>query len=340
MKKIYNNNRIMYIIMIGAVVLVLIVMVVFNFLLSGSVENQKQNVEYGKEYQYHVAMISGDSDDEFWISLYRSAAKVGAEKGVYLENFGEEFKEDYTTEFLMKMAIAAKVDGIIVKSGKSKEMQDLIEEAYEQGIPVVTIQEDCPGSKRISYVGANEYTLGEMYGKEIEETAQGREIQASVVIQVNPEDSTSNYVYSGISEYISAHTANVQLSTVKAGGSGEFESEESIRNLLLDEETRPDVLVCLSLVDTISAYQCVIDYNLVGKVEIIGYYQSKEILEGISKGIIRSSIMMDVEEMADFSVRAIREYLSQEYINEYFPVSAELIDQENVTEYMRNESED
>ena len=111
-----------------------------------------------------------------------------------------------------------------------------------------------------------------------------------------------------------------------------------MRGILLDEENRPDVLVCLNVVDTISAYQCVRDYNLVGKVKIIGYYSSPEILEGIQKGVIQSTIMVNAQEAGRLCMEAMEEYLSQRYTSEYFPVSVELINEKNVDAYIQEES--
>lgn len=288
-------------------------------------------------FTYHVAMISEDSSDVFWESLYKSAERAGIEADIYPEDFGAGLNEEYTVEELLRMAVASKVDGIIVEADEKEEISSLIEEALSQKIPVITLMKDIPESRRISYVGANSFTLGEMYGQEVMKAAENNEASAVVLIPANEEENSPDYIYSGISQTIADASGNIDVSTVRTGEDSEFASEETIRNLLLSEKGRPDILVCQSATDTISAYNCVREYNLVGKVKIIGYYISPEILEGIQNGVIESVIMVDAQEAGELCMKAMEEYLSQRYTSEYYPVSVELINEKNVADYSDSE---
>lgn len=337
MKKLPGHNRFMYVVMLVTVAVTLSVMIGFNLFLDKETGGNTDLSDSAARFTYHVAMICTDSSDVFWKSLYQGALKEGAKNDIYPENFGANLNEDYTAEELMQMAIASKVDGIIVESGGTEEMQELIEEASAENIPVITLMKDEPESRRISYVGANTYTLGEIYGAEVMDAVEGDYAKAAVLVPVNGEETSPNYIYSGISETIAGTSRNIEVSTVRTGEDKEFVSEETIRNLLLDEKKRPDVLVCLSATDTISAYQCVRDYNMVGQVKIIGYYISAEILEGIQNGVIESTVLVDAGEAGTLSMQAMAEYLMQHYTNEYFPVTVELITKDNVASYLKQE---
>ena len=74
--------------------------------------------------------------------------------------------------------------------------------------------------------------------------------------------------------------------------------EESIKTFLLkDRESLPEIVVCLNEMDTIAAYQTVVDYNEVGLVNILGYYDSEVILNGIDRNVIYATISTDTEQM-------------------------------------------
>ncbi len=337
MKRFIDNNRFMYVVMAATVLLVLSIMLGFSMLLDQDRDGETDGGEEGS-YSYHVAMVSGDPSDVFWESLYGEARTAGAGAGIYVEDFGALLNEDYTSGELMRMAIDSRVDGIVIEADDSEDIEEMIAQAEKEGIPVVTLMEDMPESGRVSYVGANDYTLGEMYGREVLKAVEGDSARAAVLVPVNEEETSPSFIYTGVSEAIARASADISVSTVRTGEDREFVSEERVRGLLLDEEDRPDVLVCLSVVDTISAYQCVRDYNLVGKVKIIGYYSSPEILEGIQKGIIQSTVMVDAKEAGRLSMEAMEEYLSQRYTSEYFPVSVELINEENVQDFIQEES--
>lgn len=340
MKNWMNNSRFMYIVMLSVAGVILCIFIGFNLYLdrwaSGNDGSRTEDIAY----TYHLAMISADPSDAFWETMYGEAVRAGAEmeEPVYPEDFGAGLTEDYTAEELVRMAVAARVDGIVVEADMTEEMCDIIEEASKAHIPVVTLMDDAPDSPRISYVGANTYTMGEMYGREVLEAVPADGSSVAVLVPANEDNMNPSYVYSGISSAIAEASKNIDVFTVRTGEDRDFVSEETVRNLLLDEEKRPDVLVCLSAVDTISAYQCVRDYNLVGQVKIIGTYVSTEILEGIGNGVIQSTIVVDAREAGQRCMQAMSEYMAQRYTNEYFPLAVELINRDNVDEYIDGES--
>ena len=78
-------------------------------------------------------------------------------------------------------------------------------------------------------------------------------------------------------------------------------------------------------------YQTVVDYNKVGEVEILGYYMSPTIKSAIDKKkIIRSSIVVDTNQMGQKSVDALNEYLESGYVSELYMVDTTLADTENL----------
>ncbi len=64
----------------------------------------------------------------------------------------------------MKMAIAARVDGILIQPDGSDETNGLIADAIAKGIPVITVMSDASGSGRLGFVGYISYDLGQLYG--------------------------------------------------------------------------------------------------------------------------------------------------------------------------------
>ena len=114
---------------------------------------------------------------------------------------------------------------------------------------------------------------------------------------------------------------------------GAFDVEESIRKLFM-EKTLPDVIICLDEISTSCVYQAVVDYNKVGEIDIIGYYDSESILRAIDRNVVRSTISIDTAEMGQYSVMALDEYRKNGYVSEYFSVDTNLITAENVKEYL------
>jgi ribose transport system substrate-binding protein len=107
-----------------------------------------------------------------------------------------------------------------------------------------------------------------------------------------------------------------------------------IRNIIMDTKNPPDVLICLTAVDTLCAYQAIVDYNKVGQIEIIGYYDSDLILSAIDKEIIHSTMAINAEQMGAYCVQALSEYRETKHVSNYFTVDINIINEKNVQKYI------
>ena len=283
------------------------------FLLLYWVGNRVGGGEAGgySTYNRHYAMITGSGDEDFWAEVYESALEEGKKRGVYVERFGENLAVDYDRTELLDMAIRASVDGIIVTGDDEEETVELIDEAVDAGIPVVTILSDCIESRRQCFVGSNNYNIGQEYGRQILKMLPEGAGQVLVLLDENRTDSSQNLILLAIRETLEEALGSLDAVTVDTyaiDGSRDFSAEESIRDIFLGEEL-PDVLVCLNAVHTRCAYSAAVDYNKVGTVQMIGYYDSDTILDAVSKNIIQATVALDTAQMGELSVKALDEYV-------------------------------
>lgn len=100
-----------------------------------------------------------------------------------------------------------------------------------------------------------------------------------------------------------------------------------------------DVLICLDELSTTCAYQAVVDFNRVGQIDIIGYYDSEAILRGIERNVIHSTIALDTKELGEYSIEALEEYRETGHVSDYFGVDTDLITIENVRDYLEDGGE-
>ena len=95
----------------------------------------------------------------------------------------------------------------------------------------------------------------------------------------------------------------------------------------------PDIVICLNELDTTCVYQAVLDFNKVGQIHILGYYDSTSILQGIDRGIIDSTIKIDTKELGEYSVEALLDYGTYGFVSQYSTVDIILINNTNIREY-------
>ena len=102
-----------------------------------------------------------------WDSIYESASQAAKDADAYLELIEPGHDSNYSQADYLRIGIASQVDGIILEADGSEEEQELIQEASDADIPVVTVLTDDSSSARISFIGLNSYQLGNAYTEQI-----------------------------------------------------------------------------------------------------------------------------------------------------------------------------
>lgn len=307
-----------------------------------------EEVVEAKTYKRYYVMIAEDRESSLSKSIHDGALQAAQESNCFVEMLGDNLSQDYSTADLMRIAIASDVDGIILEADESAEMSKLINEAVLKGIPVVTTVSDNKNSRRCAFVGISGYDLGKEYARQIIKIAIGdaarkREIKVSVLVNEKGESSAQNLLNMGIQDTIETEfTAKykngpkIEVSLVPIDYSGEFATEESVRDLFIHaKDSLPDIFVCNTEDATTSVYQAVVDYNKVGEIAILGYYDSDAILKAIDRGVIESTVSIDTGQIGRYSISSMTEYLDYGYTSEYQTANITLINKENVEPYLK-----
>ncbi len=300
-----------------------------------------EETEY-KQYDKHYVLITNNNSEYFWQSVYEGACEEGEKTNTYIERLGKNLTVSYSKAELLEIAIQSQVDGIIIEADETAEMKDLINRAVDAGIPVVTVLNDATQSERQSYVGVNNYTLGQEYARQVSEASTDNMKNVLILIDEDSEDSSQNIVYSGIRDAIEnqrKETDGFTVETATVNTESTFSAEESIRDIFLSKNQLPDIIICLDALNTTCAYQAAVDYNKVGQINIIGYYQSETILNAIDHNIIFSTVTIDTKQMGAYCVESLNEYLNTGYVSDYLSVDIDVINKGNVEEYLTNETE-
>ncbi len=316
-----------------------------------------RQVADAKTYDQYYVMITDNYKADFWQSIYAGAFEAAREENIYVDLLGEAFPQKYTCEELMKIAIASKVDGIIVFANESDEMTKLIDEATAEGIPVVTLYSDNTKSGRLSFVGVGSYNIGREYGRQIfniikekrredfieSETMEERTtMEIAVLVNTDAQDTGQNIIISALQETLSQENATnseFNISIIPVDNTNEFSVEESIRDIFINEIV-PDVIVCLNELNTVCAYQAVVDFNKVGEVDILGYYDSEAIVNAIDRNVVYATISIDTTQMGEYCIEALTDYYEYGNTSQYFTADVTLINKDNVAEYLTGEESD
>lgn len=332
------------------VIVALTVVLVINFIrYTGRFGISSDDTPYDRYY----VMIADNPKSSFWQSVYRSAVETAEGNNDCVEMISENLSRDYSVHELMEIASISGANGIIVSADDSDEMTSLINAATENGIQVVTLYNDNSASDRLSFVGVSNYNLGKQYGELILKLADEKKfttdtIEIVIFADVNSADAAQNLLFTGVQETVDGEDEEakrshppIDITIYGVDTTNEFSVEESIKTLLLkDRESLPEIVVCLNEMDTIAAYQTVVDYNEVGLVNILGYYDSEVILNGIDRNVIYATISTDTEQMGRYSVNALDEYFQYGYTSQYLSTDISVITKENVAQFMEGDKDE
>ena len=344
-----NKKGIRVITTILGIVLMGIIVVSVVFFRGRLRETKKllDSSEY-ETYDNYYVMITENRDSDYWKSIYDGALEEAKKNNAYVKLMGADLEDEFSKEDLLRMAIASKVDGIIVEGDNVNKNVMLLKEADAAGIPVVTVEEDNTESQRKSFIGVSGYNMGRDYGEQICSYVKEAKMQKCNVLvlvdnistsslQSNVQTSTTqSIVITAIKEMIDYYglSSVISLESKTVTSNIDFAAEEEIRDIFVGQETLPNVIVCLSEKSTMCVSQAVVDYTVDytkdSQVEIFGYYLSPSIEAAIRKNTIRSSIVVDTKQMGEFAVRALNEYKESGYVSDYNYIDTSLVTKESL----------
>ena len=289
-------------------------------------QNRAKELDVGtdniRSYDRHYLFVSSD-ESQMLRDIYERTAEACEAGGAYLEWCGKDTPGNYTAAECIDISTAMKADGIIVYPDGSDGLEEAVTAASEAGIPVVTILRDLEGSGRISYVGVSSYQVGDLYGGQLLSLLHNGENNVVLLADAGSSENEAQFLYTQMVQAVrngapSGRTMNLRIESVDS--STDFDAEEVIRDLLLGKD-RPDILICLNSVQTECAIQALIEYNLVGKVQVIGYYVTDQILQALRQDMIPVTMTIDTFALGDDSVQALDEYLELGRVSSYYNIA-------------------
>ena len=300
----------------------------------------RQQEESGEVYRYKYDMIVDSPDSSFWQAVYGCAQDWAQKNDAILELKGSGKENDYTKLDYMNMSIASNADGIILQYSGEQGLEAKINEAVQKGIPVVTVMGDAVHSKRQSFVGVSDYQLGSAYGEKVAEYVTEDTQSILILLKKNIDDMNQSQIYTQISNAAQAKAgadAEIKVTGKNLLSTGTFETEEAVTDIFQQKDKVPDILVCMDEETTECARQAVLDFNLAGKVTIIGYYSSEDILTAVEKGVISVTCDVDTDQLGKYTIEALTEYQKDGRTNSYYNVDINFLDKDAVQAMRREE---
>lgn len=129
-------------------------------------------------------MVSNVAAHPYWLDAQYGGEDAAKELGVGWMYTGPADFDTAAQVTALEQLIPTKPAGLIVPALMPDAVLSVIDKAIDAGIPVVTVDTDAPGSKRMTYLGTDNYQAGRAMALAILESLGGEE--GKVGLATNP----------------------------------------------------------------------------------------------------------------------------------------------------------
>jgi ribose transport system substrate-binding protein len=233
--------------------------------------------------EYYV-LVSVNIQVPYWKAAGTGFSQAASLLKVKADFLGpDEFDPKAENEAIDK-AVSKKATGILVSAADAKLLKDSIDRAIAAGIPVITVDADAPGSKRLFSIGTNNYQAGLAGGQRLAAELKGK---GNVVVFTMPGQANMADRLLGYRAAL-ANTPQIKIARV-VDIAGDPRIVFDTTTEILGKKEKVDGFVCLDALGGKEVATVLSQNKVTGRV-IIAMDTDPDTLEFIRKGVIAATI--------------------------------------------------
>ncbi len=282
----------------------------------------------------------------YWQTVRAGLERQAIQMKVKSELAGPDTYDPQGEHKEFQRAVAEKPSGIMVSAADASVIGPDIDAALGQGIPVITVDSDAPNSKRLLFVGTDNFNAGSLGGRLVAKLLNGKGTVA--VFTMLPQANLAERLQ-GYQSAFQTHPGIKITETVDIKGDAPTAFDNARR--ILESKNKVDAIVCLEAIACPEVGEVVNRENLAGKVTIVAMDTDQRTLDWIQKGVISSTIAQKPFTMGYYGCKVLDDLhhhkpnplLSNWGQNSFSPIptfidtGASIIDKGNLDAYKQQE---
>src|SRR5437879_7399705 len=133
--------------------------------------------------EYYV-LVSSNLQVPYWQTAGAGFSKAAEQLKVRSDFVGPQNYDPKAERDALDNAVQKKATGILISVADPAVLKDSIDKALGAGIPVITVDSDAPSSKRLFFIGTNNYQAGFTGGQRLAKELKGK---GNVVVFTMPD---------------------------------------------------------------------------------------------------------------------------------------------------------
>jgi len=258
-----------------------------------------QESYHEKEERY--VLIAANINLPYWQEADAGLRDVAKEMGlgVKAEMDGPTSYDPKAEVDAFEKAVSSHPAGILVSVANPEVFQAPIAAAVASGIPVICLDSDAPDSKRVMFIGTDNFRAGQESAKRIADILKGHGDILLVTIpgQLNLEERVR-----GANEALKKYPGIKIVQTIDDKGNSN-NAFDAVNAVLSAKKQKVDGILCLEASGGAGAASALHRVDMTGKIAIVSFDKDPETLDWVDRGGINATVVQKPYVMAYYGVK-------------------------------------
>ena len=234
--------------------------------------------------EYYV-FVSANLQVPYWKTAGTGFSNAAGQFKVRSDYMGPQNYDPKAERDAIDQAVQKKASGILLGVTDPAVLKDSIDKAIVAGVPVITIDSDAPASKRLFFIGTNNYQAGFTGGQRLAQELKGK---GNVVVFTMPDQSNLQERLRGYKEAL-ARTPDIKVTRVVDIQGDPRIAFDTTTQIIGKERDKVQAFVCLEAQSGKEVAGVLNSYHVTGKT-VMAFDTDPETLDWIQKGLIAATI--------------------------------------------------
>jgi len=246
----------------------------------------------GHDSDEYFVLVAANLQVPYWQVAGAGFSKAAGQFKIRTDYLGPNNYDPKAERDALDKAVQQKATGILLAVTDPALLKDSIDKAIAAGIPVVTIDSDAPASKRLFFIGTNNYQVGVTGGQRLAHELKGK---GNVVVFTMPDQHNMQDRLRGYRDALDR--AGIKITRVVDIQGDPRIAFDTTTQIIGKEKDKVDAFVCLEAQSGKEVAGVLNSYKVTGKV-VMAMDTDPETLDWIKKGGIAATIAQKPYSMA------------------------------------------
>ena len=285
-----------------------------SLLLLGSCNQSKKRL---------IGVVPKATSHVFWVAVEKGAKAAAKEFQVDIEWNGAPSETEYARQIqIVDSMINRKVDGLAVAATERRALVASVDRAMKQGIPVTIFDSGIEGENYTSYVATNNYEGGQLGARAMAKLIGGKG-EVGIILHAPGSASTMDRER-GFTDVIEKEFPEIKIVATQYGMADRSKARAGAENILTDHPNLSG-LFGSSEPSTTGASLAVKARGLAGKVKVVAFDASDNLVEDMKAGAIQAMVVQDPLQMGYQTVKTLVDKLDGKTPPKRIDLSAKVI---------------